>query len=71
MRALRISRTEMLRAYREATRRNYQANGDIVPGWRWLCAKQPRTCAARLAMDGTHKCRDQTADNVSGACRSC
>ncbi len=71
VRALRISRTEMLRAYREATRRNYQANGDIVAGWRWLCAKQARTCAACLAMDGTHKCRDQTADNVSGACRSC
>ena len=68
-RALRISRTETLRAYREATRRNYQANSDVVTGWRWLCAKQPRTCAACLAMDGTmHTLKEHLDDHPNGRC---
>lgn len=52
-RALRISRTEVLRSYREATYRNYQANSGVVKGWVWLAAKSDRTCAACLALDGT------------------
>jgi SPP1 gp7 family putative phage head morphogenesis protein len=51
-RALTISRTETMRAYRESSRQTYAANGDVVPRWRWLCAKSPRTCAVCLAMDG-------------------
>jgi hypothetical protein len=50
--ALRTSRTTQLYAYREATRANYVANGDVVQGWRWLAAKDRRTCLACLAMDG-------------------
>lgn len=51
-RALTISRTETLRAYRESTRQTYAANSDVVSKWRWLCAKSARTCAVCLAMDG-------------------
>ncbi len=69
VRALRISRTETLRAYREATRRNYQANSDIIVGWRWLAAKQGRTCAMCLAMDGTfHTLDEHLDDHPNGRC---
>lgn len=51
-RALRLSRTETLRAYRTATNQQYRINDQLVVGWRWLCAKQARTCAACLALDG-------------------
>ena len=51
-RALTISRTETLRAYREGTRAAYAENSDIISGWRWLSARQARTCAACWAMDG-------------------
>lgn len=53
VRARRIARTETLRAYRESTRRTYEANADVIQGWRWTAAKQRRTCPACLAMDGT------------------
>lgn len=51
-RALTISRTEMLRAFRTATLARYAANADILDGWTWTAAKQTRTCAACLALDG-------------------
>lgn len=51
-RALTISRTEMLRAYRTANLANYAANSGIVKSWRWSCAKSDRTCLACLALDG-------------------
>lgn len=69
VRALTISRTEMLRSYREATRRNYEANSDIIAGWRWLAAKQPRTCAMCLAMDGSfHTLKEHLDDHPNGRC---
>lgn len=69
VRALKISRTECLRSYREATRRNYQANSDIIAGWRWLCAKQTRVCAMCLAMDGTfHTLEEHLDDHPNGRC---
>lgn len=52
-RALTITRTESLRAYRGANQETFRANGDVVSQWRWTCAKQIRTCAACLAMDGS------------------
>lgn len=52
-RAFLIARTETLRAYREALRRTYQANDDIVGGWRWTAHKSIRTCAACLSLDGS------------------
>ena len=52
-RALRISRTETIRAYREATRASYQANSDLISGWQWVSAHSRRTCLACLSKDGT------------------
>ncbi len=68
-RALTIARTETLRSYREATIRGYQANSEIVAGWRWVAAKQDRTCAACLAMDGTiHPNSERLDDHPNGRC---
>ena len=68
-RALRISRTETARSYREATHLNYQANSHIIDGWRWVAAKRPRTCAACLALDGTwHPLSERQTDHPNGAC---
>lgn len=50
-RALTISRTETLRAYREAMHRNYEANDDVVEGWVWHATLTPRTCAACVVGD--------------------
>ena len=51
--ALTISRTEINRAHREATRLNYAANSDIVRGYRRLASKDALTCMACIALDGT------------------
>lgn len=51
-RAMRVTRTEMIRAYRESTRATYDANSDRVMGWQWLSARSLRTCAACWALDG-------------------
>lgn len=52
-RSIMIARTEMLRAYRQASGRNYQANSDVVREWVWISAGERRTCAACLALHGT------------------
>lgn len=52
VRALTIVRTEQLKAYRSSSLQTYQANADVVKGWRWRCSRSPRTCAACWAMDG-------------------
>src|SRR5262245_20031114 len=51
-RALTISRTETLRAYRTATIQTYQANADVVQGWYWRSARSRRSCSACTALDG-------------------
>jgi SPP1 gp7 family putative phage head morphogenesis protein len=48
-----IARSEMLRAGREATRKTYKANADIVDGYVRLAAEDMRTCAACWALSGT------------------
>lgn len=48
-----ICRTEMLRAAREATRRTYDANSDVVQGYIRLSAADTRTCPACWALHGT------------------
>jgi SPP1 gp7 family putative phage head morphogenesis protein len=69
VRALRISRTETMRAYREATRRSYQANANVVNGWYWTAALDGRTCAACWAMSGTFHTNDERLDDhVNGRC---
>jgi SPP1 gp7 family putative phage head morphogenesis protein len=70
-RALRIARTETLRAYREATYQTYQANRDLIGGWVWKSARNQRTCAACWAMDGTeHSIDERLDDHVNGRCFS-
>lgn len=69
VRALRISRTEVMRSYREATRQSYQANSDVVAGWVWLSALNERTCPACWAMHGTeHKLDERLDDHPQGRC---
>ena len=52
-RALKISRTEVLRAHREASQQSYKANDNIVKGWKWHSAADDRTCPSCWAMHGT------------------
>ena len=52
-RALTIARTETLRAYREATRRVYEENAEVVAGWVWVAKLDGRTCGACWAMHGS------------------
>lgn len=52
-RALAISRNEQLRAYRESSRKTYQANDDVCRGWRWTANLTTRSCVVCWAMDGT------------------
>ena len=67
--ALRLSRTTQLNAYRESTRAAYVANNEIVPKWRWTCAKQANTCMSCIAMDGTlHKYDEPLNDHWNGKC---
>jgi SPP1 gp7 family putative phage head morphogenesis protein len=51
-RAQTITRTETLRAYREATREAYQQSG-LVKSWVWVAACDGRTCGACWALHGT------------------
>lgn len=68
-RALTISRTEALRSYREATRRSYEANDDIVTGWIWHCVCTSRSCAMCWAMHGTvHALNETLDDHPNGRC---
>ena len=67
-RALTISRTETLRAYREASRRAYQANSDVVKGWIWHCSLGT-ACAVCTFMHGTkHKLDEPMASHPNCRC---
>ena len=69
VRALRVSRTETMRAYRTAALRNYRANDDVVKGWIWNAACDTRTCVACWAMHGTkHPLDDELQDHPNGRC---
>lgn len=62
-RALTIARTEMLQSLRSSALATYQANSDVVRGWRWQADFSLRTCAACLAMDGTEFGVDESMDS--------
>jgi SPP1 gp7 family putative phage head morphogenesis protein len=69
MRALTISRTETLRAYRAATIQTYRANADVVRGWTWRSARSRRSCAACIALDGTfHQVSEPMRPHVRCRC---
>jgi SPP1 gp7 family putative phage head morphogenesis protein len=51
-RALLITRTETLRAYRGAQLEVYRANKHLLRGWRWHAALDRRTCAVCIGLHG-------------------
>lgn len=61
-RALTISRTEILRAYRTASNDWYKANADVIGGWTWIAALDDRTCIACAALNGTEHTVYETQD---------
>lgn len=61
-RAETVARTELHRAYRETSRRTYEANADVVVGWYWRAHIDPRTCPGCVAMDGTFHGVEDTLD---------
>lgn len=68
-RALTLCRTEMIRSYRAMQIENFRANDDVVSGWTWVCALSKDSCAACVAMHGTHHSLDETLDeHPSGSC---
>ena len=50
--AMRMTRTSMLYAHREASRAQYIANADIIDGWTWWSSRDASTCMACLANHG-------------------
>ena len=52
--ALQISRTEILRSYRQSTLATYAQNSDVLDGWIWTASLgSGRTCAACISLHGT------------------
>lgn len=62
-RALNVSRTEVLRAYRSAALESYQVNEDVVVGWTWMAELSTRTCPACWAMHGTEHSHSESFDS--------
>lgn len=52
-RAVNITRTEMLDAYRATSRQIHMANADVVPAWQWLSTLDRRVCPSCLSLHGT------------------
>jgi SPP1 gp7 family putative phage head morphogenesis protein len=69
-RALKIARTETIRAYREASHRTYLDNPDVLEGWYWLAAlNSARTCRACIALHGTfHELGERMKSHVQCRC---
>jgi len=67
-RALRIARTEQLRAYRTATLQSYQ-DSNVVTGWERHAVLDERTCIACIELDGKrYKLDEPMDDHVNGRC---
>lgn len=67
--AVLIARTESLRAYRTAAIDSYAYNSQVVGWWRWVAVKDPRTCPACLALDGTeHPLTEQFGSHPGCRC---
>jgi len=52
VRAQRIVRTELMRAYREASRATYVENKHLMRGWIWYSGLNARTCAVCIGLHG-------------------
>ncbi len=69
VRALTIARTEVMRAYRESSRRFYQQNDDIVKGWVWHAKLTATTCVVCWAMHGSfHPVGRRMEEHPRGRC---
>lgn len=67
--ALRVSRTEIIRAYRAAHAQSYQDNGRIVEGWVWHAALDGRSCIGCISRHGTrHPVEEVLQDHPNGRC---
>lgn len=69
-RAIRVARTEMLDAHRNASGAWRQSNKDVLAGWRWLATLDTRTCPSCLAKNGNlYKVEDPgPLDHPNGRC---
>lgn len=68
-RALTIARTEMIRAYREASRAIFGRHTDVIEGWIWHATLDPRTCASCLAQHGEfHQPTESLASHPNCRC---
>jgi len=59
VRALTISRTEIMRAHREGARDTYRQNAGVIRGWVWVAGLGSRTCASCWAQNGTEHPLDE------------
>ena len=67
--ALRIHRTEALRAFRETNYQTRQTNPELFRGWVWLSAANTTTCASCWAMHGTvHPSDERMDEHPNGRC---
>lgn len=65
---LRITRTETVRAYRDATQDTYKESG-VVQSYRRLATKDTRTCMACIALDGKrYRVGEPLVDHPNGRC---
>lgn len=69
-RAMTISRTEILDAYRGAAQAQQDANTDVLQGWVWLASLDDRTCPSCVGQAGTvHPLsEDGPSDHQNGRC---
>lgn len=67
--ALRLARTETLRAYRQSSLATYAENDDVLDGWIWISAKSTRTCVACWDLHGTFFPLSKTFFPSHVACR--
>lgn len=68
-RALKIARTELLRAWRESSIRGYRDQGNVLVGYRRMASLDDRTCIACLLMDGhMYALEEDFTDHVQGRC---
>jgi SPP1 gp7 family putative phage head morphogenesis protein len=72
-RAVVISRTEMLDAYRAASAYSHAVNSDVLAGWTWTATLDRRTCVSCWSMHGRTFPLDTPGplDHQSGRCARC